>query len=419
MVKRKVNKKRYGRKLKQKNGNRRHAWKNVARAVGAHVGNFAINRAKHGIKNLADNYRRKRTEQFRSSKATPIISTGEVSYVKKRLGKPMRHNIRNAWKELESTHNDVYYRLQGLTAYSNAFGFYTMERGLVGTAPQPASSQTLPLYLVELTPVPINGSSTVYNTMYRMLASYNGSTPNSTSYGWAYPADINPDGTGGLNNWEVEMSGKQVTTTNHPVGPRDILSYADIKLICVGAANTPTTFEISIIQLAHDWLHPMADLTQQNTTTTQLDYKEQRDRVWEAEVWPYITSPIMPRPPKMNQRYIKTLHRVKFVLQAKTSIETSNEAHHKIVNIFKWFNRRQNYDWQRKQQNPVVGALGVPTLGYPLDNGGAGQELSNTVVPRARIYLMIKATNQSTGAFSTATSPSFDLVIRKKHIMAG
>lgn len=361
----------------------------------------------------------------REGREDGVINTGEVSFLKRSMGRPMKHNLHNAWKELQATTTEAFYRYQGASPFSSATGFYNFDRSVSGTIPNAGSLQNMPLYLLELTPVPFNGQMTnVYTPFYQLQAQYDGTSV--STYGWRSTAlsDQTPAGVSAAGpNWEVEASAKGLSSNNastHP-GAMDILSYADIRMICVGATTTPTKFEISLVQFTQDWLHPGVDVS--NTINAQGKWDAHADRVWESEVWPYITSPIMPTPPKSGERFIKKLHSVSFTLQAKTSIETSNEGHFKIVKLFKWLNRRQRYDWNRWLMNTVPTSVGTVPMSYPVDNNdtllGANAILSQTVTPRARIYLMVKATNQTPGAAAVTTTPSFDLVVRKKHVMNG
>lgn len=412
MVKRRVNKRRYGRKLKQKNGDRRHAWKRV----GAAVGNFAINRAKHGLRKAATEvFRKKFQDKFRANK--PIGGgTSEVSRYTRKLGRRPKKNVYNAFKQLQATLKPIYYRHQGCLPYSSAQGYHLLDRSVVGTLGNAGSSQNLPCYLFGLSNIFANQGSFSSPMAWRLQQQFP-VTVSEYAYHWVPIKDQSADGStvGTVPSWDIEE--RSTTTANGWPGDKDILSYADIRLICVGATTVATTFEISVVQFKHDWLHPEF-IVEELSTRTDIEYEKMARATWEAEVYKYIQSPIMIERPGRTTDAIQVLHKINFTLQPKMTIESNDEGHHKIVKLFKWFNRTQNYNWQNVGVHALPGGGGIQPMSYQVNNVNNEPilQVSATVAPRARMYLMVKATNQTPAVAGATVTPSFDIVMRKKHI---
>lgn len=364
-----------------------------------------------------------RTIRKRRKRRSDNVQAMDVDYLTVKKGRPEKMDVKHAWKRLHTDEMPVYYRYQGILSYTAARGYYQMDRTVIGTPGQAGASEALPLYLFDLTAVPYNGS-TQNSGVGSRLSLVNSSTGfNNVQY--YFDQDLNA-GTN-QNPAGVDVAGSSVTNNNYWTdnvgtnffgpGRTDQLSYLDIRLVCVAALTYPTEYEISLVQLQDEWLHPHWRSTT-NSGQDNIAWNQLRNAFWENEVYKYCTNPIAivnPKTKKLGQK--RVMWQTKFTIQPKSTISTQVEGAHKIVKLFKWMNRLQRYDWTQNGsiQKGAGGALLVggylPAGGFPVNDVTANAE---TVHPKARIYLMVKAT--SLGASGSIDTPSFDLVIRKKHI---
>lgn len=337
-----------------------------------------------------------------------------VTYKTVKRGRAEKHSVAAAWRHIAALDERVNYRYQGLTDYSAPQGWYIMDRIVAGTPPLSGATQNLPLYLFDLSCVPQNGSAPNQLQMVgaRMLAQ---STGSGNNVDYKFTTVLSQAGSGAAisgnlttNQWLLDNSGAVV---NGP-GRADILKWLDIRLICIGGALVPTTFEISIISLNNDWLHPAWASQTNSSQGDNYQWGVARNAFWENEVNRFISSPITVINPQKSRGC--TRHYVtKFTIQPKDTSSSMTEPAHKIFKLFQHLNRVQRYDWA---QPSVVASSTANTQfvagEYPLNSAANN---GTDVEPRKRLYLMIKATNQYP-AGDNSVAPSFDLVMRKCHV---
>jgi len=106
------------------------------------------------------------------------------------------------------------------------------------------------------------------------------------------------------------------------------------------------------------------------------------------------------------RKLVKILHSQTFIMEPKESIESENN-HYREINIFKRLNMHVKYDWESNDEMNMIGAEGQVNT---------SQNLKNTVLPKKRIFLMIRAqANHNVTGWTRFDHPSYDLVLTKKY----
>lgn len=436
------------------NGSNNRSWKrNAATMLGMAVASGFPKKRRTGSKTvmkkkprIATNIRLRsrrrrgsRTKRRRTRKSPMEVQAMDLDYQKVHLGRPQKHNLKNAWKRISNDSTGVYYRWNAINDYSSPRGFVPLDRSFVGTYNAIGYTETMPLVLYDLSVINFNsgGASTQRTGVAQQLFLANLASDSNGPAGYRYvfrATNLNsfpavgshqtPDGleTGvnlAANQYYVDNASGAINGVN-PAGPgkTDELAWVDIRLICVCTPTIPTTYEVSIIQLMDDWLHPGWEGTLNNPGGENLQYRQLHDAFWENEVFPFISSPIAVHNPAKNHRK-KVIYQTKFVLQPKETTSAQAELTHKILKIFKYFNRTQRYDWSQPGLVPRAATLAINNSAIPADGYAENnaQTLTCNVTPKARMYLMIKASHHaSNSTLAVPTGPSFDIVIRKKHV---
>lgn len=223
------------------------------------------------------------------------------------------------------------------------------------------------------------------------------------------------DGTAGSTWFYENVSGSNSTIDVYPK-KSSFQDYFHAKLLCYGASTFATEYAIDVIQLKDEYLHPdwlnNAAWSGALPNTAAINYAKAAVGFWDYVAKPYMgTNPLATITGSFS-KHMKILKSLRFTLQPRLSTETDNPAGHcKQVNLFVKLNRKNKYDWIEGGTDPLL-TSGTTWISQQ------GQD-STTVNPKARIYLMIRATNsvltQLPAAPSYSNSPSYDLVLRTKH----
>lgn len=356
----------------------------------------------------------------RKKRSPTDVGTAQVSSLTRKYGRRPRNSVMQLSKLVNDAVQPNVYRWQGLTDFDAAQGYFKLDRLVTGAPPTAASIENMPLWLFELTGVPQNAGQISNTVGYRLQYTFQGAgvQPLIT---FATVNPLNQTGVAaGNGSWQYENTA-QVASTGP--GRKDIFSWLDAKLICVGATQVPTKFTIDIVQFKEDYLIPQ--YTAGNLAGSNDLWNNIRSAVYERLVLPYATNPINTQHGMVNsgKKFIKKLHSVSFWIQPKTNVELDPAGDYKIVKLFKWINRVQNYAWsQATRIGQQVGAGGAFTEGYEQN---INQTFAADVTPGERIYLMVRATNQTSGQVTgvpatepdrAAVCPTFDLVLRKQHL---
>lgn len=198
---------------------------------------------------------------------------------------------------------------------------------------------------------------------------------------------------------------------------KSILKWADIKLICHGAANYPTKYDIAFVQFNRPRYTPHSVGTN-GFDEANSAYKD-IDEFYNYLIRPFNTSPLAVEGSSQFRNGIKVLHRINFTIQPRDVSDSGTVVPFKEIKIFRKFDRLCNYDWMN---NPQVQKGGITsTAEYPTWYGSN----SNHVYPTKRIYMMIRATAHkqlvdAEGNLPPADTwpdfwPSYDFNIRTCH----
>ena len=336
----------------------------------------------------------------------PVRDGGDPAYVTKlnrKWGKKPRKTVKQAFKLINSEMDNYIYRYQGIFPFNSANGYFSLSRDQTGGVPANASTELLPLMLFDLCANNFNTSTSSNNTcgwvLRRTFTALKG------NYDFVAATAKSADGVTGSTQWQIEDA-----TTSKTSVRKALLDWLDLRLVCVGPTQMPCKFVIQIVQFKNDWEHPQACIAGNVLPENEAIEK---NAFWDAQVWPLITNPIDILNPSKKKFDMKVVHSVSFILDPKESSETQPMGHCKIVKIFKRFNRLQRYDWDQQAQIDQTTAL--PNIGWQVNNSISS--LQDNVVPRARMYLMVKAENFTGGAGGLPTLPSFDIMMRKKMIV--
>lgn len=212
-----------------------------------------------------------------------------------------------------------------------------------------------------------------------------------------------------------------------PVGSRPLHMRTHVKLCLVGTTNSPTTYDISLIQLKEDWLAPdnidwttsragagsgpgvpakaWGAVTMNQTTPpggnmgVDVDntYSGIARKVWMGLAAPYTMGPGVPID-KSIYKYVNIIGKRTVRINAGTSIDNdaTGDAHYVDLN-FNW-NTRRRYDWYSgAEQQELIADV-------PTDHGGNYNDVGVgfqtkiaashgnylTPDPTKRVYLLIR-----------------------------
>jgi len=220
------------------------------------------------------------------------------------------------------------------------------------------------------------------------------------------------DGVTLSTTWNVEKSTK-LAVSSVPLG-MIMQEWTQIKMLCYGAKIYSTRFKVQVVQIVEDDFHPLevASIDQTiNTAPQAWDDVSAPVNFWQGVSSSSYKHPIatVSTDYKKNIRVIKEFN---FIIDPTTTIEERAEVGHtKALNIFIPMYRTNNYN---SKAQAVDGSLA------DADNFGTDFEKNEAYLkPRARIYLIVQATNPYThfasgDPMTPANTPSYDIVIRSK-----
>jgi len=296
-----------------------------------------------------------------------------------------------------------WFRIQGLTEYDKAFGFYPC-----ANRNYPASLSTtghaLPMYWVDLTSQPNYADGALVNTSVVNQAWFSDFT---------YTADANTVVMGSTNsggtavatsNWEFENTASIESFAHR----KSIHDYTSIQLNLYGVRQRSTTWDIQIVKVNDQFAEPL------NAAGSNLEKR----KAWDYLMRPYIFSNLNQGDPqtKPDITVIKSFQ-VTIGPISTTDYPGATAAPH--LHTLKWFvrhNKVRHYDWRRAD---IVSSSQIPN--WDAETGTGTQARAD---PKERIYLLIRALSPSrrtmvagetpmTDADPT-TEPSFDLMLRNK-----
>lgn len=380
-----------------------------------------MNAAKHGTNGAGTSYGAGGSGSHRAPPpVTPEelavgqgATSGDVVYINRTLGRKPKRNITNLYKKIQSACDPCYYRWQGVLPYDAGQGFLFLNRIVAGVPPADSSSETMPVHIFNLSCIQGNNNNTaaVVNNAWRLKKEWKTALAASPQY--IFEAINGQTNTGATT---AICYAQESSNTGLKAISRDVLDYVDIRLDLVGPTNIPTKWSVEIVQYLDPTLEPEYTVLGAAATGDQLQRERQRIQYYDNVVQPWITHPILLTNPKTSgtmKSTVKTLHKMSFMTQPKLGDNNNDNGQERIIKIFKWLNKVQNYDWSETGKVPAVGALAAETMGFSVNT--TGTNLLNDVAPGKRIYLIIKSQNQFVGSNGPTQCPTYDLVIRKKH----
>jgi len=341
-------------------------------------------------------------------------TSGDVEYMTRKLGHKAKKSMTDVYKRINAALEPAYYRWQRLIGYEVAAGALALARGVVGVPPAAGSEEAMPMFMFNLSAVDRmrTGLAPGIQCAYQLKKVWPATGVVSPQYSFNFVTGNAPDGTVSQLPWLRENS-----SSTNPQCIRDILEWVDIRMDCIGATTIPTKWEISIVQFKDVTFEPEYQLANSTLDIDVMHRERQRALLYDAWINPWISHPILLQNPKLNatviKQNVKVLFKQSFITQAKESTDLYTSGQEKIIKIFKWFNKTQVYEWDEANRppNPQVG--GVETMGYAQNNPPA---IQNDVEPKQRLYLVVKAQCHTVNSATATVCPSFDIVMRKKHM---
>lgn len=226
----------------------------------------------------------------------------------------------------------------------------------------------------------------------------------TNSMPWVAPRFSNANDTGVLawdkrvasegQNWALTQSARTNLAGDSYPGAECTLDWVQAKILCYCPSALVCKWTIQIVQFKDMRIVPDETVTPFTTA------------FWQSVVKAYAFSPL--ESGSVNYRkYMRVLHSQSFIIEPKEDSEVGQLNHYRQINLFKRFGRNCRYDWG--QSDPM-------NMNIEETQVNVGNQNLNTVHPRARIYLMIRAQSQNvaTGSFDISRHPSYDIVLRKK-----
>lgn len=212
----------------------------------------------------------------------------------------------------------------------------------------------------------------------------------------------------GNNNWQVEYGDNASTALNKRYySPR----WYDIRLMCHGAINQPTQFEVLVVRFRKDHLVPALD----GFGAAQPENTAEYHGFWQGMAKTLTFSPVIPRQNRgVIEKGMYVMKRVTFLLPAAQTTDSDKNPACRSVRMFVPDGRLLNY----QAATPYYTADdGVFNNSWQVVNPTTGTRYDYPISQRARTFLIVRAMNTTvtagTGSDVTNT-PSFDVVIRKK-----
>lgn len=379
------------------------------------------------------NYGRKRTSSSkriaRNKKRTRGSDYVDRVYEVSRVvsGKRPRLSLRNLKKQVASDLLKTTFRFSYLSDPSDAFGMMCLNYAQNNSADVPDSNplyRCLPCHVYDLTSCLNynNGVVGAYPPGLGLGQQRNVVAGFNSMFFTPLPGQ-NVSGNGIVScPWQVETTDANATGgLSACPGAKSVLNWADIRLMLYGRNNQPTRFTVQLVQFDPDVIPDTSPASRSNAQLTSID------EFYEYLVKQYCSNPLNTTNSRLR-KYMKVMYTKEIMIQPKDGDYANVPPPNcKELRIFKWLNRLCRYDWDERRQ----GTGQVPVTGTMEYNRTQG-DFKQTVEPRARIYLMIRAQTQvestsvnyatwSATAYNgnrtgvANTYPTYDIMIRTNH----
>jgi hypothetical protein len=256
----------------------------------------------------------------------------------------------------------VYNRWQSINPFmnvtalpSNAIGGYPKGGGgyALLNAIDANGRLNCPLHLFDITSTNnvVEGSFVGYNPSWQMtFPNYSSVTPVGGPDAYVLFNNMTQGTVYSSTQWDPESIGRGITRVSSVPGKRCLLKYVNVRMLCYGMTNMATKFEIDVIQLKEDYLHPDIDALLPYLNQYQLSATD----FWQTMVKKQVTHPINNMTPKFNSQ-VRYLKRISFILQPRLTNESDALiGHSRQVNLYIPMNRVCTYDWTNQQPDPGI-----------------------------------------------------------------
>lgn len=283
-----------------------------------------------------------------------------------------------------------------------------------------------PLYLVDLECLQNANGGTVYTpyVVYRLASTSNVNTSKlwfdtTTSLPQAASGSLSSSNTWQKENLPSSIAGASVTLPYRRV----LQNWVDIKLLMYGTTKYVTTFDVELIKLKDDWLHPdwWSDASAVTDPINTLAVNQgnenlynNRQAFWQMMLAQSIAHPLNSQDPLLKNQYRVVQRICSTTIQPKNTSEPNLLVPHmQRQDCFLKYNKMLRYDWDD------VGYLSGGTTSVSGAFESNTGELKTVTRPKTRTYLMIRAravvpATSTTDVYDPSTDPTFDLFIRKK-----
>lgn len=358
---------------------------------------------------------------------------------KRKSGRKLRRNARNAHRLLQASMTYCVQRWQRVYAYGPSvdpngnrqpYPAVPLQRnwwaapnvqvgrlnlGHATAGNDPTQSQFLPGYLFNITSWSTVNRS--FNPCYRISFNATG----DLEFIRIQSQDV--DGNNSSLDWKAEV------VRGIALPPTDLqnafLQWSDIRLALYGAAHCPTRFIVETVQFKKDYFDPEV----YSNSAPSSDQVQELNMHYINEFKNLVFHPLDVNTAKRSGN-VKVLSRKVYEIGPDTSSSDDPSNPNILCKIFKRYNRLCKWNWQVKNNafpnesefpdpdiEPQDGDLDKP--GWQIQNYN---QLNNTVVPRARIYLYVRAEAMRPVDFNISMNtadvknhcPSMDLCIRNK-----
>lgn len=267
-----------------------------------------------------------------------------------------------------------------------------------------ALGAAVPVYLIELNSCN-NAQNGVIATHSPVYTAVRASGP---AYTWSSVSGLLSDGVTADTQWQVERASLTAASGNNYPLQSSIISWADVRFDLFGCTAQPTKFVIELCQFDDECVPVVGTITDNNHV-----------RFWDAQVRSFISNPNLHQISYGNKNYKKVLDRRVIEIGPTSTTESDTDPHIKTVQLFYRLNRRCNYSWKDYIAAPAENATNaqLPTVMVPQSFGDSSVQ----VHPRARLFVMIRAVkfvrDLNAGAETNASTPSFNVQVRTKHMV--
>lgn len=206
---------------------------------------------------------------------------------------------------------------------------------------------------------------------------------------------------------QLETSANGATNLSVPYA-KSIFEWAQIKLNLHGATNRASRYYIQVVQIDPRVI-----------PTTYFGQVAGNDATcktfWSSLFRNLVRDPLEVGVTPSVKQFMKVLRSYTVHIDPTATYETDTDPHMKTLKIFMKMNRMCRWDWSQNALTVDTPAE-LLTQQWELNMG----ENQNMLHPKARIFLMIRATNyvkDTTGTPPITTTPTYDICLRMKHLI--